>query len=136
MKKNKLILIGLIFLFLFSIQFMPQDSNSILMKNPKLAQANNVEIISESPFITRWDFFNQTGVGAEIYNETFDNGDYWDLYGVSKRIINTSHLPTEDTWVEEWNPNNNYGSNVELCVALYGGVRRNTFIKWEFPYLY
>ncbi|GAH47971.1 unnamed protein product, partial [marine sediment metagenome] len=41
-----LIFIGLVFLFLFSIPFMFQDSNSILMKNPTLSQADNVEIMS------------------------------------------------------------------------------------------
>ena len=133
--KKKLVFIGMVFLFLFSIQFMFQDSNSILMRNPVLSQANNVEIMSESPYITRWDFFNETGVGDCVYNETFDNGDYWDLYGVSQRTIHINQIPTDDAYVLSNTPNTNYGS--ATLIYLYdNGVTEEGFIKWEFPYLF
>ncbi len=82
--KKKLIFIGLIFLFLFSVPFMFQDSNSILINNPKLATDPNFEAISESEYTTRWTLSNTSAF--EDFHDNITSG-YWDLYGVDERYF-------------------------------------------------
>ena len=139
MKKNKLILVGLMFLFIFSVQFLFRESNSILVKNPSLSQSDNIKIISGSPFITRWDFYNDTTTKDYLYNETFgDDTNYWDLYGVSERYINTSDIVVQDAYVSDEFPDDEFGLTTTLRVyrKLSPEITKYTYLESEvYPYL-
>ena len=54
----------------------------------RISQTENMELISESEFSTRWDFINGTAGYIYHYNETFDIGyDNWYLEGVSSETF-------------------------------------------------
>lgn len=130
--KKKLIFIGLIFLFLFSVPFMFQDFNSISVKNPLVSQSDNIKIISESSFVTRWDFYNDTTTKSYIYNETFLNDtNYWDLYGVSERYINTSDIVVQDAYVTDEYPDDEFGLTTTLRVyrCLLPAISKHTYLE-------
>ena len=131
--KRKEKVIGSLISLLFLISFI-----SIFPING-LTQTPNVELISEAEITTRWDFVNETAGYNTLYYEPFDNASsYWDLYDVSERIINTSHIPTDDAYVSSALPDINYGSlsNIQISyITIPPDQYMRGFIKWEYPYL-
>ena len=52
-----------------------------------------------------------------LYSEDFEDGsDYWDLYDVEQRTMNLASIPSEDAFVHQVYPNNNFGNTNYLSV--------------------
>ncbi len=109
---KKLIFIGLIFLFLFSVPFMFQDSNSILINNPILATDPNFEAISESEHTTRWVLSNTSA--SEDFHDDIASG-YWDFYGAGERYFYAlADAITDDAYTSEYASTTNFGGDTDL----------------------
>ena len=130
--KKKLIFIGLVFLFLFSVPFMFQDSNSILIKNPKLGTSPNFEAISGSEYATRWVLSNTSAF--EDFHDDIASG-YWDLYSVGERYFYAlADAITDDAYTSEYYDVTNFGDD-DLRIwrgdSGYNEDTRYTYVKYD-----
>ena len=134
----KLILLLFIGLFIVpGLVFLGNNDGPDLkdLSGLKLSQAPNVELISESGLTTRWDFVNESAGFYTFYYEPFDNvSSYWDLSGVSERVMVISKVFDEDSFVSSTAPNSNYG-DLTFLISKYGSYLENSFLKWEYNYL-
>lgn len=66
---------------------------------PELSQSDNIELISESPYSTQWNFVNTSTPSTTLYNETFNSWSNWSLQSNPYTFIANDPSPYATEWV-------------------------------------
>jgi hypothetical protein len=87
----------------------------------------NVEMISESPYTTKWKLVGTDNVGTiDVWESDFGSND-WDLHGVDEAIFSIKQQVIQDSYVYSGAMNSNYGSSSDLEIGYQDYYFRSFF---------